>query len=251
MTETTAPTTSTTFAADPSAFAGLEEADVGAFPEFLLQDPIWDACFPRFFDLFGELQVVLRDGASGETIGFANCVAIEWDGTKAKLPQGTHDVIQRAVAAREAGQAANTLVPIQAIVLPDHLGTGASKGLREALREVAARNGLERSITPLRPTEKARYPLAAMERYVEWTREDGEPLDPWLRIQRRFGAELLGVCEDSLVIEGTVAEWEAWTGLAFPESGEYVVEGALVPVQIDRESGRGRYSEPHVWLQHR
>jgi hypothetical protein len=38
--------------------------------------------------------------------------------------------------------------------------------------------------------------------------------------------------------------------MAFPESGEYVVEGALVPVRIDRASDRGRYVEPNVWMRH-
>jgi hypothetical protein len=47
-----------------------------------------------------------------------------------------------------------------------------------------------------------------------------------------------------------VAEWEEWTGMAFPESGDYVVPGALVPVQIDRERDEGRYVEPNVWMRH-
>jgi hypothetical protein len=51
-------------------------------------------------------------------------------------------------------------------------------------------------------------------------------------------------------IPGTVAEWEEWTGMAFPESGEYVVPGALVPVTIDRERDQGRYVEPNVWMLH-
>jgi hypothetical protein len=38
------------------------------------------------------------------------------------------------------------------------------------------------------------------------------------------------------VISGTVAEWEEWTGMRFPDSGAYVVPGALVPVDIDRAS---------------
>ncbi|MEZ4518824.1 MAG: hypothetical protein R3C44_19070 [Chloroflexota bacterium] len=43
----------------------------------------------------------------------------------------------------------------------------------------------------------------------------------------------------SMVIEGTIGEWEMWTGMSFPESGDYIVEGALVPIQIDREVNIG------------
>ena len=39
--------------------------------------------------------------------------------------------------------------------------------------------------------------------------------------------------------------------MEFPESGAYVVPGALVPVEIDREAYQGVYVEPNVWMQHR
>jgi hypothetical protein len=38
-----------------------------------------------------------------------------------------------------------------------------------------------------------------------------------------------------MVISGTVAQWEHWTGMAFPETGRYVVPEALDLVDIDRE----------------
>jgi len=46
------------------------------------------------------------------------------------------------------------------------------------------------------------------------------------------------------------ARVEEWCGLEFPESGNYVVEGALVPVEIDRERDYGAYREPNVWMRH-
>ena len=52
----------------------------------------------------------------------------------------------------------------------------------------------------------------------------------------------------SLIVEGAVAAWEEWTGMGFPDTGPYVVEGALVPVQIDRDMDSGRYVEPNVWM---
>lgn len=108
--------------------------------------------------------------------------------------------------------------------------------------------GYERLISPIRPTGKQSYPTIPLERYLGWSRPDGLPLDPWLRVQARVGGKLLEVCPDSLVIEASVAEWERWTGLAFPESGEYVVPGGHVPLSVDRAKGRGRYAEPHAWF---
>ncbi|HEX2505450.1 MAG TPA: hypothetical protein VHK22_04505 [Gaiellaceae bacterium] len=40
------------------------------------------------------------------------------------------------------------------------------------------------------------------------------------------------------------------TCLAFPESGPYVVDGALVPVEIDVARNVGRYEEPNLWMRH-
>jgi hypothetical protein len=49
-------------------------------------------------------------------------------------------------------------------------------------------------------------------------------------------------------VTGTVAEWEEWTGMHFPEDGDYVVPGALVPVTF--AEGLGVYVEPNVWMRH-
>jgi hypothetical protein len=53
-----------------------------------------------------------------------------------------------------------------------------------------------------------------------------------------------------MVITGTIAEWERWASMAFPESGTYVVPGALVPVDIDRSADVGTYHDPNVWIVH-
>jgi hypothetical protein len=47
-----------------------------------------------------------------------------------------------------------------------------------------------------------------------------------------------------------MAEWEEWAQMTFPETGAYVVPGALVPVEIDYERDEGIYVEPNVWMVH-
>ena len=53
-----------------------------------------------------------------------------------------------------------------------------------------------------------------------------------------------------MVITGSVADWEGWTGMAFPDSGSYVVPDALNLVEIDREADRGTYVEENLWMRH-
>jgi hypothetical protein len=63
-------------------------------------------------------------------------------------------------------------------------------------------------------------------------------------------AEDTVVAEGHTGITGTVAEWESWTGLAFPESADYVFPEGLATVHIDRNADRGSYWEPNVWMVH-
>jgi len=86
---------------------------------------------------------------------------------------------------------------------------------------------------------------------VRWTRPDGGPFDPWMRTHWRLGAEVVRVVPRTIVIAGRVADWEAWTDMVFPDSGPYVVPGALQPVIVDRERDEGRDEDPSVWMVHR
>jgi hypothetical protein len=51
-------------------------------------------------------------------------------------------------------------------------------------------------------------------------------------------------------ISGTVSDWEKWTGLLFPDSGDYIVDKALIPISVDKKNDIGTYIEPNVWIIH-
>ena len=53
-----------------------------------------------------------------------------------------------------------------------------------------------------------------------------------------------------MVITGTLTDWERWTGLRFPVSGEYLLPQALQPLRVDVERDEGRYEDPNVWMLH-
>jgi len=75
--------------------------------------------------------------------------------------------------------------------------------------------------------------------------------DPWMRVHERLGATILKPEPHSLRITGTVTEWEGWTQMTFPESGNYWFPRGLATVAINRAADRGRYWEPNVWMHHR
>ena len=119
-----------------------------------------------------------------------------------------------------------------------------------AMGGIARRHGLQALIAPVRPSWKERYPLVPIERYARWRRPDGWLFDPWMRVHERIGATVLKPEPRSLRITGTTAEWADWTGMTFPESGDYWFPGGLATVRIDREHDRGSYWEPNIWMRH-
>jgi GNAT superfamily N-acetyltransferase len=231
-----------TFAERPDLAARTSEIPT-VWPEFMLHDAVVERYWSLLRNELPQFQLVLYDEVSDTVVGEGRTAPFRWDG----LPAGLDDVLIRAFADDGAPTALSACV---AIVTPDRRGEGLSGRLIEGMRRLAYDHGLKRFVAPVRPTSKTRYPLTPMERYARWCRGDGLPFDPWIRVHARLGGELIEVCERSMLISGSVAAWESWTSMEFPDSGSYVIDGALVPITIEREADRGDYVEPNVWMRH-
>lgn len=216
-----------------------------AWPEFMYHDPVAGEHWGALYDEHADLQLYLVD--EGERLlAEANAVPVPFGPDD--LPDDGWDA---ALAGAFAGKPARAVSAIAITIGVDHRGKGLSRVLLDGMRAAAAARGLSDLVAPVRPSEKHRYPLIPTERYAAWRRADGRLYDPWLRVHEHAGAEVVRVAPTSMRIPGTVAEWEEWTGLALPETGSYVVPGALVPVEVDRERDVGLYVEPNVWMRHR
>jgi hypothetical protein len=179
-----------------------------------------------------------------------NSAPLPWDGTDEGLPDGWEAQLVASVDALTSGEPVAALGALQIVVHPERRGGGLADLMLAAMRANAVAHGLTAVIACVRPTWKPRYPLTPIDRYATWTRNDGMPFDPWIRLHVRAGGRIVRPSPRSMTIDGTVAEWESWTGMAFPESGAYVVPGACEPVRIDRDADRGTYHDPNVWIIH-
>jgi GNAT superfamily N-acetyltransferase len=225
-------------------------ASASVWPEYNLHADVFDDWWEPLLDELPEYQFALYDEAADAVLAEAHTGPLAWDGDDRTLPGGIDDALARVVAGRRAGGPVDTLCALAAEVAPDARRGGLAAELLRGMREVAGRERLQRLIAPVRPSWKERYPLAPIERYVTWRREDGELLDPWMRLHERLGARVATALPRSMRITGTVGEWETWTELAFPESGEYVFPHGLAPVTVDRDADLGTYWEPNVWMIH-
>jgi GNAT superfamily N-acetyltransferase len=219
------------------------------WPEFMYHDPVANRFFIGRIRDYPELQFYAWDDERDEVVGQGNAVPAAWDGNSDTLADGGIDAVLEAEFA-ESSPAPNVLCALQIMVAPSRREQGLSRRMIERMHELGREHGFDKLIAPVRPSLKHRYPLALMERYIEWRRPDGTHVDPWLRTHERLGARIVRVAPRSMTVPGTVAEWEEWTRMDFPETGPYVVPGALVPVDIDRERDEGLYVEPNVWMVH-
>jgi hypothetical protein len=220
------------------------------WPEYNLHGDVMNEWWGGLLDELPEYQFSLVDEETDMVVAEGHTGPLEWSGDERELPASIDDAIARVVSARRGGTAVDTLCAFAAEVDPGVRQRGLAGEVLAGMSSLARRHGLRRLIAPVRPSWKERYPLAPIERYVTWRRDDGQLLDPWMRLHERLGARVSTAVPESLLITGSVAEWEGWTGLALPESGAYVFPHGLAPLRVDVESDLCTYWEPNVWMIH-
>ncbi|HEX2974181.1 MAG TPA: GNAT family N-acetyltransferase [Tepidisphaeraceae bacterium] len=241
-----------TLAACPELRGEVDRVHEATWPRFVLEGHSPDGTLERWYpllDQFAEYQLVLTD-ARGDLIAAGHTIPLRWDETVEGLPEGWGGTVVQGFRGREEAIAPNTLVALGIAVHPTRRGQGVATQMLLAMKSLAVEHELNSLIAPVRPNWKERYPLTAMQRYVQWTRADGSPFDPWIRSHWKIGARPLAVAERSMIVMGSVSEWESWTGLTLPDSGQYTIPGALVPIQVDRENDWVCYEEPNYWMKH-
>jgi hypothetical protein len=216
-----------------------------AFPEYNNHGDVLNVYWGRLTEERPEFQFHLI-GDDDEILARARSIPVRWDGSVEDLPAG----IDGAIARGFDEEGANVLCAMVIMVPRKLQGRGLSAVAAQAMRKLARRHGLTALIAPVRPSWKERYPLMPIEHYAAWRRPDGFLFDPWMRVHERVGATVLKPEPQSMRITGSVAEWEDWTRMAFPESGDYWFPGALATLTIDRDADSGRYWEPNVWMRH-
>ncbi|WP_058498978.1 N-acetyltransferase [Legionella gratiana] len=214
------------------------------WPDFLrLSDEIIFKVYERYPDF----QISLLN-EERELIGIANSIPLTWTNSFSELPnEGLNWIMDTGLKREQNIRSANTLGALSITVAPADRNQGISKILLHYLKRVAITHDLMSLIVPARPNLKSMYPLIPIEQYITWKKE-GLIFDPWLRTHCSLGAHLINICHRSACITATIEQWEQWTGVKFPNDGDYVIKEALTPVKMDYMNNLGTYIEPNVWV---
>jgi GNAT superfamily N-acetyltransferase len=240
-----------TLADRPDLAAAIPGVLASRWPAFMLAGrPGHDVDLARLAVAAPHHQVLLLDEA-GEVLGVGLSVPLNWDGTTGGLPAGWDGAVTAGADLLARGGAPTAVSALSITLAPAATGRGFAADMIRALREAAARAGAGALIAPVRPVLKSRHPRTPMARYLTWRTAEGRVFDPWVRLHLDLGGTILGVAYPSMTISGTVAEWQEWTGVPMPCSGEYVIPGGLRPLLVDAAADRGVYREPNVWIAHR
>jgi GNAT superfamily N-acetyltransferase len=222
-----------------------------SWPEFMMHDPIANENWHELFDRFEEYQFALLDTVNNRMAAMANSLPLHWDQPLEDLPERGWDwAFLKAIADHKNGVTPNIQSAIQINIHPDYQGQGLSMKMVRAMGAIGKSKGFKYLVAPVRPNQKSKYPLTSIDDYIQWITDENLPFDAWLRVHARAGARIVKPCHEAMTIVGTRTEWEQWTGMKFPQSGEYYVPGALNPIKMNIERHEGIYIEPNVWMVH-
>ena len=229
-----------------------DDIAVASWPEFMMHDSVANEYWHELFDRFGEYQFAMLDTEANRMAAMGNSLSFHWEAEVSALPEGGWDwVFVKAVEDHKNGVTPNIQSAIQIAIHPDYQSKKLSSRMVEAMRAIGQSKGFKCLVAPVRPNQKSKYPLISIDDYIKWTNEEGLPFDAWLRVHARLGSKILKPCHQAMVIHGTRAKWEEWTGLKFPQSGDYFIPGALKPMEMNVEKDEGIYIEPNVWMVHK
>jgi len=224
---------------------------VASWHEFMLHDPIASENWHELFDRFDDYQFAMLDTETNRMAAMGNSLPFHWEEDISDLPEGGWDwVFLKAIEDHKNGVQPNIQSAIQIAIHPDYQGQGLSGMMVQAMGAIGKAKGFKFLVAPVRPNEKSKYPLTSIYDYITWKTDEGLPFDAWLRVHARAGAKIIKPCHEAMTIRGSRAEWEEWTGMRFPQSGSYVIPGALNPMEMNIEKDEGVYVEPNVWMQH-
>ncbi|PHM23339.1 GNAT family N-acetyltransferase [Xenorhabdus ehlersii] len=232
----------------------VEELIDNNWPLFMNYDAVaeqhWHKLYEPGFNHFQKLAI-LQQGNEERLIGLLNSIPFPWENRSLdQLPdEGWDAVFDAGVTARGKMQA-NLVSALSVTVDPAFRGKNIPALLINSLKQTARDEGLQGLVVPVRPSLKSQYPLQDFIEYCGWKNDKGESFDPWIRTHCRLGAKIIKPALRSMDIYGTLEQWQEWTGMKFPQSGEYVIPGGLVPLVVDVEKQMAYYIEPNLWMYH-
>lgn len=234
------------FSESPDLASRISELEDETFPTFLNEEPIWQNNQADIMHTFANYHYLVLDEA-GNVVGANINVPLAWSGDPHDLPS-YNELLELCLAQHKAGLKPTALVGILGAVAPEYQGKGLAKLLMKTNTQTQRKYGFSYYLSPIRPAIKQLYPNYSLETFLSWRMSEGDLIDSWLNFFRKAGATELGIARDAITMEAPLEQWEQWTGITFPATGQFIIPGGHQMLNVDVSRNTGTYSEDHLWF---
>ena len=226
-----------------------KKAISNAFPSIIGESQVIKNYWPKLEEYFPEYQLFLISD-SGELIGFMNMLPFQFGEELNQLPDRGWDwMFTKGIKDFDNKIKANYLGGLQVIVRRKYKSQGYSKIILNHVKQIVAKSKFSNLVIPIRPIFKHKFPMMSMSEYLS-LKNGNEVYDPWIRTHLNGGADVIKVCNESMIMKGDIKFWEAMFNRKIITSGQYELTGALSLITINIERDSGRYVEPNIWIKY-
>ena len=225
------------------------DAITKAFPAIIGESSVIKNYWTKLEKYYPELQLFLIS-SEGELIGFINTIPFKFSKDLSRLPDRGWDwMFTKGMTDYIENLKANYLGGLQVIVRKKFQGKGYSKVVLNHAKNFILKSSYENLVISIRPIRKHNFPTMPMSEYLN-IKEEHKVYDPWIRTHINGGAEVIKVCEKSMIMTGNIKFWETMLDMKISNSGQYILSGALSMITIDVEKNKGEYIEPNIWVKY-
>lgn len=206
--------------------------------------------------VFPEGQLVVKD-KNGLPLAYASTNRINWNGTIDSLPtwdEAAGDQVEEASYENTYLSKGNTLIIMCLTVHSAHQGKYLSAVLIDEIKILARKLKVKYIISPFRPSTyglyKQEHSDPGFKTYCRMTREDGLPIDTWLRALIRNGMKPLTIRDDSLVVEVPIKKFQKFKSSYNPGFWKEISENVWECGEVGQwfvKNKKAVYKEPELF----
>ena len=204
---------------------------------------------------FPDGQLFLKS-PEGKLIASVSTNRIEWDGNADTLPNWDTVAGDPTTYENTYIPHGNTLALISMNVHPDYKKHGLPTTLVHQVQKVAKELGIEYIAGSFRPSEfgkyKATHGVVPFEEYIFQTREDGLPVDAWIRSLTRNGMIPLKIDTQAMTVPVDIQTFFELKTQYYPELWHEVSKnvwecGEVGQWTVNTVEGSAIYQESNLW----
>jgi len=206
---------------------------------------------------FPQGQLVILETNTGLPIASLSTNLINWDGNPNNLPNWDLVAGEPTDYSQTYCPKGDTLVLMSMNVSQEYQGTGLARELIGQITQVARGLGCQHLIGSFRPSEFGKYKnqidwQISFEDYCQQVREDGLPIDGWLRSLARNGMRSLAIDHQAMTVAVTLDELQFYKNNYKPEFWQEISPGIwecgeVGQWQVLESQGKAVYKESNLW----